>query len=60
MPRPCMASLHKNSRMLLRRTARPSANRLYGVFPLPLSCNSHLSPRELTTSPRVIALPSPN
>jgi len=27
MPRPCMASLHRNSRMLERSTARPSPMR---------------------------------
>ena len=37
MPKPCMASLHKNSRMLDRNTARPSPRREYGVGPAPLS-----------------------
>jgi len=33
MPKPCMASLHENSRRLLRSTARPSPMRENGVQP---------------------------
>jgi hypothetical protein len=55
-----MASLAMNSRMLLRTTARPSARRLYGVLPAPLSCSSQRCPAALTTSPSVMARPSPS
>jgi hypothetical protein len=55
-----MASLHRNSRIDDRSTARPSAVREYGVGPAPLSCSSHRAPAAFTTSPRVIARPSPS
>ena len=58
-PRWCMASLHRNSRIDERRTALPSANREYGVLPEPFSCSSS-TPSPVSTSPRVIALPSPS
>lgn len=40
IPRWCIASLARNSRTLLLRTALPSAPRQNGVVPPPLSCNS--------------------
>ena len=55
-PRPCMASLHRNSRMLERSTARPSPMREYGVRPAPLSWIS--SPAAV--SPSRMARPSPS
>mmetsp|Transcript_4910 Transcript_4910/g.13704 ORF Transcript_4910/g.13704 Transcript_4910/m.13704 type:complete len:218 (+) Transcript_4910:1250-1903(+) len=58
IPRLCMASEARNSRMEERRTARPSALRQKGVWPPPLSCISHLLPLT-TTSPTETALPSP-
>ena len=39
MPRPCMASEHRYSRMLERSTARPSPLREYGVVPGALELN---------------------
>ena len=45
--------------MELRSTLRPSAVRLYGVRPAPLSCSSQRSPRALMTSPKDIAAPVP-
>ncbi len=59
-PSACMASLATYSLTLDRSTARPSARLLYGVRPAPLSCSSQRSPLLLTTSPRLIARPSPN
>ena len=50
-----MASLHKNSRMLLRKTARPSPIREKGVAPAPLSWISNPC-----VSPNKMARPSPN
>jgi hypothetical protein len=44
IPKACIASLHKNSRIDDLRTAFPSANLLYGVLPEPLNYNSHISP----------------
>ena len=55
-----MASLHRNSRIDERSTARPSARREYGVGPAPFNCNSQRCPCGLMVSPRVIARPSPN
>ena len=40
IPKACTASLHKNSRMEERRTARPSPMREYIVFPAPFNCSS--------------------
>eukprot|EP00955_Chlamydomonas_euryale_P044747 352965-Chlamydomonas_euryale.AAC.11 len=59
-PKKCMASLATYSRTLLRITARPSARRLYGVRPAPLSCNSHRWPSGPRTSAMLIARPSPS
>mmetsp|Transcript_2453 Transcript_2453/g.3496 ORF Transcript_2453/g.3496 Transcript_2453/m.3496 type:complete len:84 (-) Transcript_2453:486-737(-) len=74
IPRECIASLARNSRMLERRTARPSAPRQKGVGPAPLSCNSYLDIAVvgddeddcvcvcgtcMATSPMEIARPSP-
>ena len=58
-PRWNIASLHRNSRIDERNTAFPSANREYGVTPEPFSCNSK-TPVPVSTSPSVIALPSPS
>src|SRR5687768_819841 len=55
-----IASLHKNSRMDERRTARPSASQEYGVLPAPFNCSSHLCALSFKIVPNVIALPSPN
>ena len=59
-PRWCIASLQRNSRIDERSTARPSARREYGVGPAPLSCSSHRWPDAFSTSPSVIARPSPS
>jgi hypothetical protein len=59
-PRWCIASLHRNSRIDERSTARPSALREYGVGPAPFNCSSHRSPAALIASPSVIARPSPS
>jgi hypothetical protein len=55
-----VASLHRNSRIDDRNTARPSAVREYGVRPAPLSCSSQRSPAPLIVSPSVMARPSPS
>lgn len=47
-----IASLAKNSLMLLRSTLRPSACLLKGVRPAPFNCNSCLMPDEGITSPK--------
>jgi hypothetical protein len=60
MPRPCMASEHRNSRIELRSTARPSPMREYGVRPAPLSCNSKADPPGISISPSKMARPSPS
>ena len=49
----------ENSRIDDLSTALPSECREYGVSPEPLSCNSQ-TPEPVSTSPRVIARPSPN
>jgi hypothetical protein len=49
-------SLHRNSRIELRRTFRPSAVREKGVLPAPLNCNSHRSFFLLITSPRYLKI----
>lgn len=49
-----------NSRMEDLMTALPSAMREYGVFPAPLSCNSHFWPFLPSTSPRLTTRPSPS
>ncbi|KAG0731053.1 hypothetical protein G6F63_015994 [Rhizopus arrhizus] len=59
-PRWCIASLHKNSRIDERRTARPSAPREYGVGPAPFNCSSQWRPSGATSSPSEIARPSPS
>ena len=59
MPSACMASLHRNSRMELRSTARPSPMREYGVSPAPLSCTS-CGPCGVANSPSKMARPSPS
>mmetsp|Transcript_13105 Transcript_13105/g.30909 ORF Transcript_13105/g.30909 Transcript_13105/m.30909 type:complete len:208 (-) Transcript_13105:414-1037(-) len=60
MPRWCIASEQRNSRIDERSTLRPSAVREKGVSPAPLSCSSHRSPSPLTSSPIYIAAPSPS
>eukprot|EP00968_Pinguiococcus_pyrenoidosus_P007157 scaffold473_cov257-Pinguiococcus_pyrenoidosus.AAC.9 len=57
-PRWNMASEARNSRMLDRNTALPSAPRQNGVFPAPFSCISQRFP-STTTSPMLMARPSP-
>ena len=43
-PRLCIASDTRNSRILDRKTARPSPPRQKGVLPPPFSCNSQRLP----------------
>ena len=59
IPNPAMASLHRYSRMLERKTARPSPILEKGVLPAPLSCISTV-PLGLANSPKLNARPSPN
>jgi hypothetical protein len=59
IPRWCIASETRYSRMLERSTARPSPPREKGVVPPPLSCSSHRFPFSHTTSPNPCARPSP-
>lgn len=42
IPRKCIASEHRNSRIEERNTLRPSAVLLYGVNPAPFNWISHL------------------
>ena len=60
MPRACIASEHRNSRIDERSTARPSPMREYGVLPEPLSCSSHSLPSVPRTPPSSSARPSPS
>ncbi len=59
IPNPCIASLQRYSRMLLRNTARPSPIREKGVGPAPLSCISK-PPIACGYWPRCSARPSPS
>eukprot|EP00962_Isochrysis_galbana_P044732 scaffold17434_cov114-Isochrysis_galbana.AAC.4 len=59
IPRWCIASETRYSRMLERSTARPSPPREKGVVPPPFSCSSQRLPLSHTTSPKPWARPSP-